>query len=133
MPTVAGGLVPRPQFPPVVGGSAHKPPQRPSPHCRVLATGLREEKFIARYCWPTFILAFGFKYAWNVWRRCSHLQTVYDTAKNVFYPVIVMQKNISKKTFYLHQPHFGFGRDEVFSSETLYALLISSKGQNTAI
>ena len=83
MPPVAGGLSPRPQLPPVVRGSAPRPPQRP-PHCRFLAAGVHEEKITARYCRPSFILAFGFKYAWNVWRRrCSHSQTVYDTAKSI--------------------------------------------------
>ena len=83
MPPVAGGLAPRPQLPPVVGGSAPRP-RNTSPHRRFLATRLHEEKFTARYCRPPFVLAFGFKYTWNVWRRrCSHSQTVYNTAKNI--------------------------------------------------
>ena len=110
-----GSLSPDPNFPPVVGGSAPIPPQHPSPHCRFLATGLQEEKFIACYSWPPFILAFGFKYAWNVWRRCSHSQTVYNTAKSIS-PCNTYAEKLSQKTFYLHQPHFGSGRDEVFSS-----------------
>ena len=97
MPTVAGGLAPRPLFSPVVGESAPRPPQRPSPHCRLLATSLHEEKFIARYCWPPFILAFGFKYAWNVWRRFSHSQTVYNTAKNISPGNIYTEKLSQKK------------------------------------
>ena len=83
MPPVAGGLAPRPQLPPVVGGSAPRP-HNASPHRRFLATRLHEEKFTARYCGPPFVLAFGFKYTWNAWRRsCSHSQTVYNTAKNI--------------------------------------------------
>ena len=85
MPPVAGGLSPKPQLPPVVGGSAPRP-HSASPHRRFLATRLHEEKFTARYCRPPFVLAFGFKYTgiWNVWRRrCSHSQTVYNTAKSI--------------------------------------------------
>ena len=83
MPPVAGGLAPRPQLPPVVGGSAPRP-RNTSPHRRFLATRVHEEKFTARYCRPPFVLAFGFKCTWNVWRRrCSHSQTVYNTAKSV--------------------------------------------------
>ena len=63
------------------------PPPRPrnaSPHRRFLTTRLHEEKFTARYCRPPFVLAFSFKYAWNVWRRrCSHSQTVYTTVKSI--------------------------------------------------
>ena len=51
----------------------------------------------------------------------------------VFHPVILIEKNYLKKSFYLLQSHLGFGRDEVFSFLTLYALLISFKGQNNAI
>ena len=59
-------------------------PRNTSPHRRFLATRLHEEKFTARYCRPPFVLAFDFKYAWNVWRRrCSHSQMVYNTAKNI--------------------------------------------------
>ena len=83
MPKVAGGLAPRLQLPPVVGGSAPRP-HNASPHRRFLATRLHEEKFTTRYCRPPFVLAFSFKYAWNVWRRrCSHSQTVYNTAKSI--------------------------------------------------
>ena len=83
MPPVVGGLSPRPQFPPVVGRSAPRPATPPT-HRRFLATRLHEEKFTARYCRPSFVLAFGFKYAWNVWRRrYSHSQTVYNTAKSI--------------------------------------------------
>ena len=43
-----------------------------------------KKKITARYCRPPFVLAFGFKYTWNVWqRRCSHSQTVYNTAKSI--------------------------------------------------
>ena len=59
-------------------------PTTPPPHCRFLATRLHEEKFTARYCRPPFVLAIGFKYTWNVWRRrCSHSQTVYNTARSI--------------------------------------------------
>ena len=78
-----GDLAPRPQLPLVVGGSATRP-HNASPHRRFLATRLHKEKFTARYCRPPFVLAFGFKYTWNVWRRrCSHSQTVYKTAKSI--------------------------------------------------
>ena len=83
MPPVAGGLAPRPQLPPVVGGSAPRP-SNTSPHRRFLAMRLHEEKFTSRYCRPPFVLAFGFKYTWNVWRRrCSHSQTVFITVKSI--------------------------------------------------
>ena len=73
-----------------------------------------EEKFTARYCRHPFILAFDFKYAWNVWRRrCSHSQTVYNTAKSIS-PGNTYTEKLSQESFYLHQPHFGFGRDEFF-------------------
>ena len=82
MPLVAGGLAPRPQLP-VVGGSAPRP-RYTSLHCRFLATRLHEEKFTSRYCRPPFVLAFGFEYTWNVWRRrCFHSQTVYNTVKSI--------------------------------------------------
>ena len=78
-----GVLPPWPQLPPVVGGSAPRT-RNTSPHCRYLATRLHEEKFTSRYCRPPFVLAFGFKYTWNVWwRRCFHSQTVYNTAKSI--------------------------------------------------
>ena len=83
MPPVAGGLAPRPQLPPVVGGSAPRPCNT-FPHRRFLATRLHEEKFTARYCQPPFVLAFGFKYTWNVWqRRRFHSQTVHNMAKSI--------------------------------------------------
>ena len=83
MPPVAGGLAPRPQLPPVVGGSAPRL-RNASPHRRFLAARQHEEKFTTRYCRPPFVLAFGFKYAWNVWRRrCSHSPTEYNTAKSI--------------------------------------------------
>ena len=105
------GPCPRPQLPPVVGGSAPRPPQLP-PHRKFLVTGMLEEKFTARYCRHPFILAFDFKYAWNVWRRrCSHSQTVYNTAKSIS-PGNTYTEKLSQKSFHLHQPHFG--RDEVF-------------------
>ena len=113
MPPVVGGLAPRPQLPPLVGGSALWPLKRP-PHCRFLAMGVHEEKFTARCYRSPFRLTFGFKYAWNLWRRrCSHLQTVYNTAESIS-PGNTYTENFSQKSFYLHQPHFGFGRDEVF-------------------
>ena len=73
-----------PQTPNASGGWGSAPiPHNASPHRRFLATRL-EEKFTARYCQPPFVLAFGFKCIWNVWRRrCSHSQTVYNTAKSV--------------------------------------------------
>ena len=82
MPPVAGGLAPTPI---ASGGWRIRPqtPQRP-PFRRFLATGLHEEKFTSRYCRPPFTSSFGFKYAWNVWRRrCSHSQTMYNTAKSI--------------------------------------------------
>ena len=72
------------QTPNASGGWGSAPrPHNASPHHRFLATRL-EEKFTARYCRPPFVLAFGFKCTWNVSRRrCSHSQTVYNTAKSV--------------------------------------------------
>ena len=87
-------------------------PRNVPPHCRFLVTGMLEEKFTVRYCRHPFILAFDFKYAWNVWRRrCSHSQTVYNTAKSIS-PGNTYTEKLSQKSFHLHQPHFG--RDEVF-------------------
>ena len=83
IPPVAGGLAPRPQLPPMVGDPLPDP-TTPLPHRRFLATRLHEEKFTARYYRPPFVLAFGFKYSWNVLRRrCSHSQTVYNAAKSI--------------------------------------------------
>ena len=111
MPPVAGGLAPDPNCLRWLGDP---PPQR-RPHCKFLVTGMLEEKFTARYCQHSFILAFDFKYAWNVWRRrCSHSQTVYNTVKSIS-PGNTYTEKLSQKSFHLHQPHFGIGRDEVFS------------------
>ena len=111
-----GGWGPCPQTPIASVGWGIRPltPETPPPHCRFLAMGLHEEKFTARCCRSPFRLTFGFKYAWNVWRRrCSHLQTVYNTAESIS-PGNTYTKSFSQKSFYLHQLHFGFGRDEVF-------------------
>ena len=58
-------------------------PTTPPPSADFWLRACMKRKFTARYCRPQFILAFGFKYAWNVWRRCSHSQTVYNTAKSI--------------------------------------------------
>ena len=64
-------------------GIRSQTPQR-LPLSQILATRLHEEKFTARYYRLPFVLAFGFKYTWNVWRRrCSHSLTVYNTAKSI--------------------------------------------------
>ena len=77
------GTFRRPHLPPMVGDLPPDPSIAP-PHCRFLAKCLHEEKYTACYCRPPFILAFGCKYAWNVWRRrCSYSQTVYNTAKSI--------------------------------------------------
>ena len=84
-PYASGGWKSCPQTPIASRGWGIRPqtPQR-LPHRRFLATRQHEEKFTARYCRPPFVLAFGFKYAWNVWqRKCSHSQTVYNTAKSI--------------------------------------------------
>ena len=122
----AGGSAPTPyasggwgpcsqlQLPPVVGGSAPRPLQRPPLHFKFLVTGMLEENFTARYCRYPFLSAFDFKYACNVWRRrCSHSQTMYNTAKSIS-PGNTYTEKLSQKSFHLHQPHFGFGRDEFF-------------------
>ena len=106
------------QTPIASGGWGIRPPDpaTPSPHRRFLATRLHEQKFTARYCRPPFVglLAFSLKYAWNVWRRCSHSQTMYCILRpKVFHLIILIQKNYLKKSFHLHQSHFGFGREEV--------------------
>ena len=44
------------------------------------------------------MLAFDFNYAWNVWRRCSHSQTVYNTAKSIL-PGNTYTEKLSQKTF----------------------------------
>ena len=102
---------------PIASGGWRIRPQTPAtspPHCKFLVTGMLEEKFTARYCRHPFILAFDFKYAWNVWRRrCSHSQTVYNTAKSIS-PGNTYTEKLSQKSFHQHQTHFGFGRDEVF-------------------
>ena len=81
MPSVAGVLPPDPNCLRWLGDPLQDPTT--PPHHRFLAMRL-EEKFTARYCRPPFVLAFGFKYTWNVWRRrCSHSQTVYNMAKSI--------------------------------------------------
>ena len=83
MPPVAGGLASDPNCLRWLGDPPPDPRNVP-PHCKFLVTGMLEEKFTAGYCRHPFILAFDFKYAWNVWRRrCSHSQTVYNTAKSI--------------------------------------------------
>ena len=113
MPPMAGGLAPTP----IAFGGWGIRPQTPatSPlHCKFLVTGMLEEKFSARYCRQLFKLAFDVKYAWNVWqRRCSHSQTMYNTAKSISSSNTYTEK-LSQKSFHLHQPNFGFGHDEVF-------------------
>ena len=110
MPPVAGGLAPDPNCLRWLGIRPQTPAT--SPHRKFLVTGMLEEKFTARYCRHPFILAFDFKYAWNVWRRrCSHSQTVYNTVKSIS-PGNTYTEKLSQKSFHLHQPHFG--RDEVF-------------------
>ena len=84
-------------------------------HCRFLATGLHEEKIYCTLLPDSIYIRFNFKYAWNVWRRCSHSQRCIIRPK-VFHPVILHRKIISRKTFHLYQPRFGFGLDEVFCS-----------------
>ena len=96
MPPVAGGLAPRPQLLPVVGGSAPRPRNASHP-LQIFGYAPHEEKFTARYCRPPFVLAFGFKYTWNVWRRrCSHSLTVYNTAKSIS-PGNTYTEKLSKK------------------------------------
>ena len=97
-PPVAGFL---PQTPIAPGGWGirSQTPATPQPHCRFLAMGLHEEKFTARYCRRPFILTFGFKCTWNVWRRrCSHSQTVYNTAKSIS-PGNTYAEKLSQKIF----------------------------------
>ena len=71
---------------PIASGGWGICPQTPQclPHRRFLTTRLHEEKVTACCYRPPFVLAFGFKYAWNVWRRrCSHSQTEYNMAKSI--------------------------------------------------
>ena len=114
MPPVAGGLAPDPNCLRWLGDPPPDPRNVPPSHCKFLVTGMLEEKFTARYCRHPFILAFDFKCAWNVWRRrCSHSQTVNISATSIS-PGNTYTEKLSQKSFHLHQPHFGFGRDEVF-------------------
>ena len=98
-PYASGGWGSCPQSP-IASGDWGIRPQTPQrlPHRRFLATRLHEEKFTARCCQPPFVLAFGFKYAWNVWRRCSHSQTEYDTAKSIS-PGNTYTEKLSQKIF----------------------------------
>ena len=85
IPYASGGWESCPQTPIASDGwkIRSQTPQR-LPHRRFLATRLHEEKFTVRYCRPPFVIAFGFKYTWNVFRRrCFHSQTVYNTAKSI--------------------------------------------------
>ena len=68
-----------------LGDSPPDPATPPTSHpLQIFGYAPHEEKFTSRYCRPPFVLAFGFKYAWNVWRRrYSHSQTVYNTAKSI--------------------------------------------------
>ena len=86
---------------PIASGSwASAPkPRNTSPHRKFLATRLHEEKFTARYCRPPFVLAFGFKYTMNFWRRrCSHSQTVYTTVISIS-PGNTYTEKLSQKIF----------------------------------
>ena len=113
MPPVVGGLAPDSNCLRWLGDPPPDPRNVPPPIANFWLRVL-EENLTARYCRHPFILAFDFKYAWNVWRRrCSHSQTVYNTAKSIS-PGNTYTEKLSQKSFQLHQPHFGFGRDEVF-------------------
>ena len=97
MPTVAKSLAPTPPIASGSLGSLPQTPVTPSPHWRFLATHLHEVEFTARYCRPSFTLAFGFKCVWSAWqRRLSHSQMVYNTAKSISlgntYPEKLSQK-----------------------------------------
>ena len=116
MPLVDGG-----QTPIASGGWGISPqtPAAPPPHCGFLATRQHKEEFTAHFCRPPFVLAFGFKRVWNVWQRRQEDVLIHKRCMirpKVFHPVILKQKNYLKKSSYLHQPHFGFGRDEFFFS-----------------
>ena len=89
-----------------------------------------EEVFTLRYCRYPFIFAFRFHVSETlgvgdvlIQKRC--------TAKRFFTQLYLLRKlRLSQKILYLHQPTLATIR---FSYRTLYALLITSKGQNTAI
>ena len=101
----------RPQLPPVVGGSAPRV-RNTSPHCRFLAARLHEEKFTAglHLYW---LLVLNIPGTFGEENVCIHKRCIIRS--KVFHPVILIQKNYLKKSCHLHQSHFGFGRDEVFS------------------
>ena len=116
-PYAIGGRRSCSQTPITSGGWGIRPPDpaTPPPHRRFLATHLHEEKFTARYCRPPFVLAFSFKYAWNVCEEDVLIHKRSILRSKVFHLIIIIQKNYLKKSFHLHQSHFG--RDEVFFSE----------------
>ena len=85
IPYASGGWGSCPQTPIASDGWGIRP-QTPQhlPPFQMFGWRLHEEKFTARYCRPTFVLAFDFKYACNVWRRrCFHSQTVHNTVKSI--------------------------------------------------
>ena len=135
-PYASGGWRSFPQTPIASGGWGIRP-QTPQhlPPSQIFGYAPTWRKIYCTLLPASICITFGFKYTVPgtfgeedvlIHERCI-------IRPKVFHPVILIQKNYLKKSFHLHQSHFGFGRDEVFSSWTLYALLISSKGQNNAI
>ena len=58
---------------------------------------------------------------------------MYNTAKSIL-PGYTYTENLSQKILLSALiTHFGFNRDEIFSSRTLHAFLINSRRKNTAI
>ena len=118
-PYASGGWGPCPQTPIASGGwEIHSQTHTtPPPLCRFLATGLHEEKFTARFCRPPFILAFGFKYAWNALRICSHSRTVYNTAKSISPGNTYTEKLSQKNPFICTNPTLALAMMRFFLSE----------------
>ena len=117
MPPVAGGLAPRLQLPPVVGGSAPRPRNAPPPHhSRFLATGCSKKNLlhVTAGLHLYYLLVLNMPGTFGEEDVLIHKRCIIQP--KVFHPIILIQKNYLKKSLHLHQSHFVFGRDEVFSS-----------------
>ena len=111
-----GTLPPDHQLPPVVGGSAPRPPQHPS-HYKFLAMRLHEKEFTAHYNRPPFILAFGIHVSGMFGEEDVLIHKRCIIQPKVFHPVILIQKNFLKKSFYLHQPTLALAAMRFFLPE----------------
>ena len=115
MPPVAGGLAPRPQLPPVVGGSAPRPCNTsPIADFWLRACMKKNLLHVTAGLHLYKLLVLNIPGTFGEEDVLIHKRRPIIRPK-VFHPVILIQKNYLKKSFHLHQSHFGLGRDKVFS------------------